>query len=132
MLWVGMDGHRSLLMGMVWVWVQIQRKMLGSAGLCVSVHTKVTAINLIQKTQWIPRAPKDDSFLSFFLCLQLNLWRGEESRGEQGEEELSYQCPARFLGVMSTSYSFQLQPFTCCDRSSFSSIIVGIYIHTLF
>jgi hypothetical protein len=26
-----MDGHRSLLMGMVWVWVQIRRKMLGSA-----------------------------------------------------------------------------------------------------
>ena len=32
MLWVGMDGHRSPLMGMVWVWVQIQRKMLGSVG----------------------------------------------------------------------------------------------------
>ena len=30
MLWVGMGGHRSLLMGMVWVWVQIRRKMLGS------------------------------------------------------------------------------------------------------
>ena len=31
MLWVGMGGHRSLLMVMVWVWVQIGRKMLGSA-----------------------------------------------------------------------------------------------------
>jgi hypothetical protein len=30
MLWVGMGGHRSLLMVMVWVWVQIRRKMLGS------------------------------------------------------------------------------------------------------
>jgi hypothetical protein len=27
---VGMGGHRSLLMVMVWVWVQIRRKMLGS------------------------------------------------------------------------------------------------------
>jgi hypothetical protein len=26
-----MGGHRSLMMGMVWVWIQIQRKMLGSA-----------------------------------------------------------------------------------------------------
>ena len=26
MLWVGMGGHRSLLMVMVWVWVQIRRK----------------------------------------------------------------------------------------------------------
>jgi hypothetical protein len=26
-----MGGHRSLLMVMVWVWVQIRRKMLGSA-----------------------------------------------------------------------------------------------------
>ena len=25
-----MGGHKSLLMGMVWVWVQIGRKMLGS------------------------------------------------------------------------------------------------------
>ena len=32
MLWVGVGGHRSLLMGMVWVRVQIKRKMLGSAG----------------------------------------------------------------------------------------------------
>ena len=32
MLWVGM--HRSLMMGMVWVWVQIPRKMLGSAAGC--------------------------------------------------------------------------------------------------
>jgi hypothetical protein len=31
MLWVGMGGHRSLLMVMVGVWVQIRRKMLGSA-----------------------------------------------------------------------------------------------------
>jgi hypothetical protein len=30
--WVGMGGHRSLLMVMVWVWVQIRRKMLGFAG----------------------------------------------------------------------------------------------------
>ena len=26
MLWVGVGGHRSLLICMVWVWVQIQRK----------------------------------------------------------------------------------------------------------
>jgi len=31
--WVDMGGHRSLLMGMVWVWVHIRRKMLGSGGL---------------------------------------------------------------------------------------------------
>jgi hypothetical protein len=31
MLWVGTDGHRLLLMVTVWVWVQIRRKMLGSA-----------------------------------------------------------------------------------------------------
>jgi hypothetical protein len=31
MLWVGMGGHRWLLMVMVWVWVQIRKKMLGSA-----------------------------------------------------------------------------------------------------
>jgi hypothetical protein len=31
MLWVGTGGHRSLLMGMVWIWVQSRRKMLGSA-----------------------------------------------------------------------------------------------------
>jgi hypothetical protein len=30
MLWVGMGGHRSLLMIMVWIWVQTRRKMLGS------------------------------------------------------------------------------------------------------
>ena len=30
MLLVGVGGHRSLLMGMAWVWVQIRRKMLGS------------------------------------------------------------------------------------------------------
>jgi hypothetical protein len=30
MLWVGMGGHRSLLMGMVWVWIQTRRTMLGS------------------------------------------------------------------------------------------------------
>jgi hypothetical protein len=29
--WVGMGGHRSLLMVMGWVWVQIRRKMLGFA-----------------------------------------------------------------------------------------------------
>ena len=28
--WVGMGGLRSLLMGMVWVWVQFRRKVLGS------------------------------------------------------------------------------------------------------
>ena len=27
--WVDMGGHRSLLMGMVWVWVQFKGKMLG-------------------------------------------------------------------------------------------------------
>jgi hypothetical protein len=27
---VGMGGHRPLLMVMVWVWVQMRRKMLGS------------------------------------------------------------------------------------------------------
>jgi hypothetical protein len=32
MLWVGMGGHKSLLMVMVWVWGQIRRKMLGSDG----------------------------------------------------------------------------------------------------
>ena len=26
MLWVGMGGHRSLLMGLVWVWVQFEGK----------------------------------------------------------------------------------------------------------
>ena len=26
MLWVGMGGHRSILMGVVWVWVQIRKK----------------------------------------------------------------------------------------------------------
>ena len=26
MLWVGMGGHRSMSMGVVWVWVQIRRK----------------------------------------------------------------------------------------------------------
>ena len=26
MLWVGMGGHRSMLMGMVWVWVQMRGK----------------------------------------------------------------------------------------------------------
>jgi hypothetical protein len=31
MLGMGMGGHRSLMMGMVWVCVQIRRKMLGSA-----------------------------------------------------------------------------------------------------
>ena len=31
MLWMGMGGHRSLLMVMVWVWIQIRRQMLGSA-----------------------------------------------------------------------------------------------------
>ena len=30
MLWVGMGEHRSLMMVMVYVWVQIRRKMLGS------------------------------------------------------------------------------------------------------
>ena len=30
MLWMGMGGHRSMLMVMVWVWAQIRRKMLGS------------------------------------------------------------------------------------------------------
>ena len=30
MLWMGMGGHRSLLMVMVWIWVQIRWKMLGS------------------------------------------------------------------------------------------------------
>ena len=29
MLWVGIGGHRSLLMVVVWVWIQIRRKMLG-------------------------------------------------------------------------------------------------------
>ena len=32
MMWVDMGGHRSVLMVMVWVWVQIRRKMLGSDG----------------------------------------------------------------------------------------------------
>ena len=27
MLWVGMDGHRSLLMGVVWVWVQFEENL---------------------------------------------------------------------------------------------------------
>ena len=36
MLWVSVGGHRSLLMGMVWVWVQIRRKMLGSVRLLES------------------------------------------------------------------------------------------------
>ena len=30
MLWVGVGGHKSLLMGMFWVWVENRRKMLGS------------------------------------------------------------------------------------------------------
>ena len=38
MLWVGMSGHRSLLMGMVWVWVQLERKMLGSDKLPPQAH----------------------------------------------------------------------------------------------
>ena len=40
MLWMGMGGHRSLLMGMVWVWVQIRGKMLGS-------NRVVTTLNII-------------------------------------------------------------------------------------
>ena len=30
--WHAMSGHRSLRMGMVWVWVQFKGKMLGSSG----------------------------------------------------------------------------------------------------
>ena len=32
--WMGMGGHRSMLMVMDWVWVQIRRKMLGYASMC--------------------------------------------------------------------------------------------------
>ena len=32
MLWVGMGGHRSLLMDVVWVWVQIRRKCWALVG----------------------------------------------------------------------------------------------------
>ena len=43
MLWVGVGGHRSLLMGMVWVWVQIKRK---NVGLC---HLSPESIWLVNK-----------------------------------------------------------------------------------
>ena len=32
-----MGGHRLLLMGMVWVWVQLERKMLGSGGYSIDI-----------------------------------------------------------------------------------------------
>ena len=44
--------------------IKLCPKISPVTGLGVSVHTKVTALNLIQKKQWIPRAPKDNSFLS--------------------------------------------------------------------
>ena len=53
MLWVGtgghgcahvmlwrMGGHRSFLMGMVWVWVQTRRKMLGSGDQVISLKVR--------------------------------------------------------------------------------------------
>ena len=43
MLWVGVGGHRSLLMGMVWVWVQIRRKMLGSASRITKSYLELVA-----------------------------------------------------------------------------------------
>ena len=49
MLWVGMGGHRSLLMViMVWVWVQIRRKMLGSG-----VQSNILC--LLNKASYIPK-----------------------------------------------------------------------------
>ena len=43
MLWVGVGGHRSLLMGMVWV--QIQRKMLDSDS-----HTPLSLKRIVKRT----------------------------------------------------------------------------------
>ena len=40
MLWVGMGRDRSLLMAMVWVWVQIWRKLLGFAVMWVIVQER--------------------------------------------------------------------------------------------
>jgi len=36
--WMDMGGHRSLLMVIVWIWVKIQRKMLGSGYKCTPSH----------------------------------------------------------------------------------------------
>jgi hypothetical protein len=58
MLWVGTGGHRSLLMGMVWVWVQIRRKMLGSAG---EAHSYISSGAAIGGSRFlvvcVPRCP---------------------------------------------------------------------------
>jgi hypothetical protein len=43
-----MGGQRSLLMGMVWVWVQIQRKMLGFAShMSMRAHDQCTSSTLL-------------------------------------------------------------------------------------
>ena len=53
--WVGMGGHRSLLMIMIWVWVQIWRKMLGSGVKSTWIPTwhqnHLLEVGLIQKTR---------------------------------------------------------------------------------
>ena len=51
--WVGMGGHRSLLMGMVWVWVQFKGKMLGSAIYTQELpgHLCKPALNITPQTE---------------------------------------------------------------------------------
>ena len=46
-----MGGHRSLLMGVVWVWVQIHRKCWALVG---SAHNKVVYLMSIGQVESMP------------------------------------------------------------------------------
>jgi len=63
-----MGGHRSPLMGMVWVWVQIRRKMLGSGGYwLVPTNSKPMRFELILSTTRINVVYGHTNVVSYFL-----------------------------------------------------------------
>jgi TM2 domain-containing membrane protein YozV len=60
MLWVGMGGHMSLLMGMVWVWVQIRRKCWADVDIIFRVSfNSIKAYSLIDSSKIAGHSPED-------------------------------------------------------------------------
>ena len=73
--WVGMGGHRSLLMGVVWAWVQIWRKCWALIGICRKLCEKKTRIHFPLWLLWAPwyAVAKRLQFLFCFVS-QLQFW----------------------------------------------------------
>ena len=116
MLWMGMGGHRSLLMGVVWVWVQIRRQCWT---LITIFHMDMASVTRVPHYLLWPTLQRCPGYVRLHICPTLfTIISGDEVSESSCQSSLSLtecqQPTLSRLGASPASLSRYLSPRTDC------------------